>query len=211
MNKKLFKLYYNPMIIGSIPDNGPIILCGNNYNEKDASLVNSSVKRRIFWIENDENKAIDVLNNGGIVGMFPERRIDEYQEIKQEIRLLEKQIIKLNNNKHMRGTECMTEVALCHTKIQQKLDELNKITEELRKEGINIDDYDVILPFSNEVVSIAKKTNVQVVPFAVTGNYVFNSSNLKIRYGEPVTIQGNDEEETIKLQNKVRKLIYKNY
>ena len=85
-----------------------------------------------------------------------------------------------------------------------KLKENNKITES---------EYDntLLLPFKYGAVSMAKKTGATIVPFAVNGIYVKNSSNLIVRYGEPFQVLDDDlESANQKLRNKVLSLVKKN-
>ena len=54
-----------------------------------------------------------------------------------------------------------------------------------------------LLPFKYGAVSLAHKTNATLVPFAVTGDYVFHGDNLTYRFGEPFKAQ-DDLEKTNK-------------
>ena len=98
----LFKFYYKPIIINkeAIPKSGPIIICGNHMHIYDQCPVIISTKRIIHYMakkeyfdgkfkwffkitgcipvnrqikdENATNLAIEVLNNSGAIGLFPE-------------------------------------------------------------------------------------------------------------------------------------------
>ena len=99
----IFKLYYNPKIIGSenIPGQGPIIVAGNHVHLYDQCLTILSTKRyvcymakkeyfdnkKVAWFfkgngcipvdrskkdPNAKEKALEVLNNNGAIGIFPE-------------------------------------------------------------------------------------------------------------------------------------------
>ena len=98
----LFKLYYNPKIINKevIPKDGPILIAGNHKHVYDQCLTIMSTKRvihymakkeyfdsKLAWLfktvgcisvdrtkkdENAVNSALEVLNNGGAIGLFPE-------------------------------------------------------------------------------------------------------------------------------------------
>ena len=98
----IFKLYYNPTIIGkeNIPKSGPIIVCGNHKHLYDQCLPIVSTKRFLRymakkeyfdgktawffkWVgcipvnrsikdSNAKECAIDHLMNGGAIGIFPE-------------------------------------------------------------------------------------------------------------------------------------------
>ena len=98
----IFKLYYNPKIVDrkNIPKKGPFILCGNHRHFMDQFPVVIAVNKTIHWMSKkeyfdghfkwffkltgcisvDRNKhdgsskkvALSYLNDGGIIGMFPE-------------------------------------------------------------------------------------------------------------------------------------------
>lgn len=98
----IFKLYYNPTIIGkeNIPSEGAIIVCGNHKHLFDQCLPIVSTKRFLRymakkeyfdgpyawffkWVgcipvnrsikdSNAKEKAIEHLENGGSIGIFPE-------------------------------------------------------------------------------------------------------------------------------------------
>ena len=98
----LFKLYYNPKIIGkeNIPTTGPILVVGNHKHIMDQCGPIISTKRVLHYMAKKEyfdgkfawffkvmgcisvnrsikdtsakEKAINVLENGGAIGLFPE-------------------------------------------------------------------------------------------------------------------------------------------
>ena len=98
----LFKLWYNPTIIGkeNIPESGAIIVAGNHKHLMDQCMIIISTKRPIHYMakceywkgpfawffniagcipvdrsrkdENAKKKALEVLNNGYALGLFPE-------------------------------------------------------------------------------------------------------------------------------------------
>lgn len=173
----IFRLYYNPKIINKeyIPNDGPIIIAGNHKHLYDQCLSILATKRYIKYMakreyfdskktkwffksvgcipvdrskkdENAKKLAIEHLDKGGAIGIFPE------------------------------GTRNKT----------------NKL----------------LLDFKYGAVSMAKKTDAYIVPFAIIGDYVFRSKNLKIIYGKPFKV--NDltmENANKKLYNEVRKLL----
>jgi len=51
-------------------------------------------------------------------------------------------------------------------------------------EGTRNKTKEFLLPFKFGSVSMAKKTDAYLVPFGITGDYVFHSKNLVIRYGK---------------------------
>ena len=98
----LLKLIYNPKIVGkqNIPENGPVILAGNHKHSYDPLLAIMSTNRVVHFLAKKElfkglqgkillkaglirvdrnnpnpgvvKKAINFLQNGGVVGIFPE-------------------------------------------------------------------------------------------------------------------------------------------
>lgn len=67
---------------------------------------------------------------------------------------------------------------------------------------------DIILPFKYGAVSIANKSNANIVPFSITGKYF--KRNIKITYGKPYKATSNLEKENKKLENKVIELLKEN-
>lgn len=51
-------------------------------------------------------------------------------------------------------------------------------------EGTRNKTKEFLLPFKYGAVSMAKKTDAYLVPFGITGDYVFRSKNLVIKYGK---------------------------
>lgn len=98
----LFRIYYNPKIINKevIPKDGAVLIVGNHKHLFDQCLTIMATHRTIHYMAKKEyfdgkmawffkfvgcisvnrstkdkeavNKAIDILNNGGAVGLFPE-------------------------------------------------------------------------------------------------------------------------------------------
>lgn len=78
-------------------------------------------------------------------------------------------------------------------------------------EGTTIKKKGELLPFKYGAVSMAKKTNSSIVPFAITGKYKLRSKDLTIRYDKSIKITDNNlEKENNKLYNKVNSLIEEN-
>lgn len=70
---------------------------------------------------------------------------------------------------------------------------------------------EVLLPFKFGAVVMAKRTNSQIIPYSITGDYKFRSKNLKIVFGEPLDISKLSIEEANELlYKKVKKLIIDN-
>lgn len=209
MNKVFFKLYYSPKIVNAsnIPKEGPVILCGNHLDKLDPYLVNCALKRKVVWYNNDNLGEVENhLSNSGVVGLFPERVINIYRLSQLKIMCLEQEIKKINSNKHIRGTECMTEVAHLKALINLELENIKIIKKQLKIMGVNVVDYDVVLPFDDLAIKLSKEFHAPIVPFSITGDYGFLSNNLKLGFGEPVIDGDND-----KVRKSVKRLIYRNY
>ena len=171
--KPVYKFYYNPKIYNkdNLKVKGPLIIAGNHIHIMDQCNVIISTKRIINYMAKKEyfdnyktkwffkmvgcisvnrntkdikatEEAINILKNGGAIGIFPE------------------------------GTR-------------------NKTKEKL-------------LPFKYGTVSMAKKTNATIVPFAIRGEYKFRSKNLKVIFGKPFKIDNMQIEEA---NNKLYKTI----
>lgn len=70
---------------------------------------------------------------------------------------------------------------------------------------------EILLPFKFGAVSMAEKTNATIVPFAITGDYVFRSKNLKITYGKPFKVgKMTLEQANEKLYKEIEKLLKQN-
>ena len=77
--------------------------------------------------------------------------------------------------------------------------------------GVVINKEDELLTFHFGAVSMARKTDAFVVPFAVNGNYKMNNDNLIVNFGEAYKVESDDLEfEKDKLQKKVAVLIKEN-
>lgn len=176
----LIKFWYHPKIINKeyIPKTGRIIIAGNHKHLNDQYLTIIATKRGIHYLAKKEyfdnpltrwyfkgvgcisvdrqnkdpvakNMAIDVLNDDGAIGIFPE------------------------------GTRNRTDKLL--------------------------------LPFKYGCVSMAKKTDALIVPFAITGDYKFRSKNLTIKYGPPFKVTDMDlAEANQKLTDIITKLLTEN-
>ncbi len=88
----------------------------------------------------------------------------------------------------------------------------------LKKEIINISpeaarNYtkELLLPFKTGAVRLAKETGTKIIPYCITGRYVFRSRDLKIIFGEPIEIGEEDiAEANKKLYSAIEKLLLEN-
>lgn len=78
-------------------------------------------------------------------------------------------------------------------------------------EGTRNKTKEILLPFKFGAVSMAKKTDSLIVPFAITGDYKFRSKNLKIEYLKPFKVGDMSlEEANRKLYNEIKEALEKN-
>lgn len=78
-------------------------------------------------------------------------------------------------------------------------------------EGTRNKTKEFLLPFKFGAVSMAKKTDAYLVPFGITGDYVFRSKNLVIRYGKPFKVTDMELEDANELLfNTVKELMEEN-
>lgn len=65
-----------------------------------------------------------------------------------------------------------------------------------------------MLPFKFGAVSLASKTNCKILPFAIKGHFKFFKNELRVLYGDPISIEGMDLEEANEyLKNTISKLM----
>lgn len=67
---------------------------------------------------------------------------------------------------------------------------------------------EILLPFKFGAVVMAKRTNTNIVPYSITGEYKFRSKDLKITFGEPLNVAELSVEEANQLLfDKVKKML----
>lgn len=67
---------------------------------------------------------------------------------------------------------------------------------------------EILLPFKVGAVVMAQRTNCNIIPYSITGDYKFRSKNLKITFGKPLDISKLTVEEANELlYEKVKELI----
>jgi len=173
----LFKFYYRPTIIGkeNILNEYPIIIAGNHKHLFDQCLTIIATKRGINYLAKkeyfDNKKTAWFFKNTGCIS------VDRTKKDKEAT----KKALEVLNNKGAIG---------------------------IFPEGTRNRTNKTLLPFKYGTVSLAKKTNAYIIPFAITGDYRFRSKNLTIRYGIPFKVTDMClEEANTKLFNKVKELI----
>lgn len=212
IKRKLFKLKYKPIVLdkNNIP-NEKVIFCGNHLTQLDSKIVNSVTNRNITWLDNNYNYSKEKILSENCIGIFPEGIYNEYRLIQLRIMELEREIIKINNNPHLRSSERMIYLTYLQEDIKRELEKLEKSKIKIEKLGIKVINNDVLLPFNERAIKIAYETNTKIVPFAIDYNNLHKKNKIKIRFGEPITISSDTKEENELLRNTVKQLIYKNH
>lgn len=95
--------------------------------------------------------------------------------------------------------------------VSKSLEALNKgYAIALFPEGTRNRTKDLLMPFKYGAVSLAKKADAIIVPFAITGKYTIFNNDLTIEYGKPFKVEDMTyEEANNKLYNEVKTLIKK--
>ena len=165
--------------------------------------------------ENAKSEAREILNNKGAIGLFPEGTRNEVTSKEEEIQKISKildisteEVLSKLKNKCTRTTQVnlLIELSKDHkiTKDELKeyiLDADNALLKLYKKKIITKEDYkeSLLLPFKFGAVSLAKKTNSLIVPFATVGEYNGEKDQLITRIGEPIDISSMELEDANKL------------
>ena len=194
--KPIFKLYYNPKIIGkeNIPLKEGIIIAGNHKHTFDQFGIMVSTKRVIHYMAKKEYF-------DGTHSLF----CSHYNPTKIG-RMVTKWLVRMSGcisvDRNIKDTDAMGNAAIA-------LNEGEAIG--LFPEGTRNKTTELLLPFKFGTVSLASKTKAYIVPFAITGDYVFRSKNLTIRIGQPFKIDNMSlEEANDKLYNEIKSLMKEN-
>lgn len=165
--------------------------------------------------ENAKSEAREILNNKGAIGLFPEGTRNEVTSKEEEIQKISKildisteEVLSKLKNKCTRTTQVnlLIELSKDHkiTKDELKeyiLDADNALLKLYKKKIITKEEYkeSLLLPFKFGAVSLAKKTNSLIVPFATVGDYNGEKEQLITRIGEPIDISSMELEDANKL------------
>ena len=252
-----FKKHYNLKIINKefIPKEGPILLCGNHLHVLDQFPVIASTSRTSHWMAKKEYfdgklgplfkmtgaisvdrfgdakkaeiEAIDYLNQGSAVGLFPEGTRNGLKEEKlQELYELYSSDISYDDFKKLMPKNTLAS----QINLLDKLYKEEKITRNEYKsyilsaknavhvlcemERITPSECEdsILLPFKYGAVSMASKTNAKIVPFGVTGHYVKNSNDLTVSFAKPLDVNNYNslEEANLALRENVKSLVKQN-
>lgn len=165
--------------------------------------------------ENAKSEAREILNNKGAIGLFPEgtrnevtSKEEEIQKISKILNISTEEVLSKLKNKCTRTTQVnlLIELSKDHkiTKDELKeyiLDADNALLKLYKKKIITKEEYkeSLLLPFKFGAVSLAKKTNSLIVPFATVGEYNGEKDQLITRIGEPIDISLMELEDANKL------------
>ena len=169
--------------------------------------------------------ALDVLNEGHALGLFPEGTRNGLKEAKaKEVydKYLDSNEISFEdfykNAKKIRTSQVNYLEELLEKKVIKKKDikeNINRVDEYLQElvksKKIKQKDYDehFLLPFKFGAVSMAQKTDSYLLPFGISCDYRFRSKNLVVRIGKPFKVSKDDDLEKAnkKLYNEIYSLI----
>lgn len=157
----LFKLWYNPTIVGKeyIPKEGSIIIASNHKHVYDQCLAIMATKRNIHYMAKKEYFEGKLAWFFKLVGCIPVDRGNK-EDVSKDIAM---EVLK------------------------------NKGAIGIFPEGTRNKTYDkILLPLKYGAVSMSYNTDSYIVPCAVTGDYVFRSKNLMIRFGVPFKVENHD-------------------
>ena len=236
--KPFYLLKFHPTINGkeNIPKDGPIIICGNHKHVMDQCCILISTRRIIRYLAKDEyfkgnkawffkavrcisvdrsihdeeakNQAIEVLEQGGAVGLFPEGTRNEitckpeklnalYEIVKDKYS--KEELIKIITPKEIKYTQVDYLVELKKKKVisekelkEYVLDPDKSLIKLVELKKIKQSDYDnsLLIPLKYGAVSFASKTGAKIVPVGVSGEYIGKKGNLVCNIGEPFSIDG---------------------
>jgi len=235
----LFKMAYHPMILNkeNIPTDGPAILCGNHLHVWDQVPVICSTNRVIHWmakkeyfesklawmykltgcipVDREGNASIaksvaeEYLEDGAVIGIFPEGTRNQYQVAKNKLDELYSLYPFL---KTVDGNDIKSdEIAKLFEQKKLLLERMKQQEDAYLNKGIIVNKDDELLSFHFGAVSMARKTGASLVPFAVNGNYKINNNDLIVNFGESYKVESDNLEfEKDRLQKKVAVLIKEN-
>lgn len=174
---------------------------------------------------NATSVAIEVLENNQALGLFPEGTRNSLKE--ERIKELYDQYIeedipyntfseKIKNNKtsQMNYLESlMLDKIITKEEFIDNLYDVDSFLNDLIiNHRLTLEEYysHMLLPFKFGAVSMAKKTNSYLVPYAITGDYKFRSKNLKVSIGKPFQVSEDLEKSNQILEETVKNLIKEN-
>ncbi len=241
----------------NIPETGSILMTGNHIHVMDQNSVLIHTKRPVHYMAKKEyfdspktrwffkmagcipvnrkihddsakSAAMEVLENGHALGLFPEgtrnglkdEKIKELYDCYGKTKEVDYETFYKNVKKNRTSQVEYVEELVKEKVIEEKefIDNLYKIDDFLKKKieekVITEEDYynHILLPFKFGAVSMAQKTDSYLVPFGITGDYKFRSKNLTVRIGKPFKVSKEEDLEVAnkKLEAAIRELIQEN-
>ncbi len=235
----------------NIPTDGPILIVGNHVHIMDQCLPIMMTKRPVHYMAKREyfdnkkvawffkmsgcipvdrsikddvakGKALEVLNEGHALGLFPEGTRNGLKEEKmlELYKYCEKEYPEFKDFKEVCGKQKTSQVLYLVELMEDKKIKRNDFSknfhrsneyllELVEKKVIKKKDYEnsLLLPFKFGAVSMAKKTNAYLVPFAITGEYKFRSKDLCVRVGKAFKVGDDLEEANDRLRREVIELM----
>lgn len=165
--------------------------------------------------ENAKSEARAILHSKGCIGIFPEGTRNEVtskdEELEKLVKILnipKEEIIEKIKYKSIRTTQVNLLIELKNqnkiTKDELKefvLDADNALLKLLKKKIIKEEEYNesLLLPFKFGAVSLAKKENALIIPYATTGLYNGEKNQLITKIGKPLDVSGMELEDANKL------------
>ena len=176
--------------------------------------------------ENAKSEARAILHSKGCIGIFPEGTRNEVtskdEELEKLVKILnipKEEIIEKIKYKSIRTTQVNLLIELKNqnkiTKDELKefvLDADNALLKLLKKKIIKEEEYNesLLLPFKFGAVSLAKKENALIIPYATTGLYNGEKNQLITRIGKPLDVSGMELEDANKLLRQTMIKLMKN-
>lgn len=232
----IYMLCYRPTVVNRevIPKDGPVIICSNHIHLFDQNAAILSNKRMIHYMakkehldgkfgflfkmagcirvdreihdESAKKEAMSLLENGYVVGIFPEGTRNQVFGKKELVDKLYKYYDTKMSYKDFRKVLKDNKVCISQLNLLNNLLSEGRISEaEYASNILDIDSF-LIKLFNEKVitndeyrsskllsikfgaVSLAAKTGAYIVPCAVTGDYKINNRNLTLTYGEPFKV-----------------------
>lgn len=178
-----FKLKYHPVVYGkeNIPKKGAFIICGNHRHKDDQYNVMMVTKRVIHYMAKEEYFEGNMEWFYRLAGCIKvDRRIHDENAKNEALELLRK-------------GKC-----------------IGIFPEGTRNKTFGTKNEVDLLPFKYGAVSLAKKTNVPIIPFGTVGEYNGKKGQLITKIGKPIDISNMDLESANKLlRNKILELMGK--
>lgn len=241
----------------NIPKTGSILMTGNHIHVMDQNSVLINTKRPVHYMAKKEyfdsaktrwffkmagcipvnrkihddsakSAAMEVLNNGHALGLFPEgtRNGLKDEKIKElydsyinkddlDYETFYKKVKKNKTSQVEYAEELVKEKVIEEKEFIDHLSNIDELLKKLIKEKkITEEDYynHILLPFKFGAVSMAQKTDSYLVPFGITGDYKFRSKNLTVRIGKPFKVAKEEDLAVAnkKLEEAIRDLIKEN-